>query len=183
MTEPEREEDRQLYAAYSDDLGLYIDMVLKAGEVESITMAGKEPEEPHGTDHPYLKRVIEHLSSGGDDLRDITVRLRPSGFDREVLEALRDIPPGEVVTYGNIAKRVGRPGAARAVGNACARNPVPIIIPCHRVVPASGGLGNYSGGEGQDTKAAILSKEREYVSGERSKKRAVRTPGSVRSKK
>jgi methylated-DNA-[protein]-cysteine S-methyltransferase len=51
-----------------------------------------------------------------------------------------------VVTYGALAARVGHPGAARAVGSACATNPVPIVVPCHRVVPGSGGVGSYGGG-------------------------------------
>jgi methylated-DNA-[protein]-cysteine S-methyltransferase len=87
------------------------------------------------------------------------VSISVTPFEREVLNALREIPLGEVLTYGEVARKLGRPRAARAVGGACARNPVPIIIPCHRVVPASGGLGNYSGGAGSRTKVAILAKE------------------------
>lgn len=62
-----------------------------------------------------------------------------SEFDRTVWEALRGVPPGHTVTYGELARRAGYPGAARAVGGAMARNPIPIIIPCHRVV-GQGGL-------------------------------------------
>ncbi len=153
-------EVERTYAMFSKDLGLYVQMALREDKVISVSLSDKKPEGPYGTDHPYLARVIEHLSSGGDDLRDIPVDLQVSGFQRKVLEALRSIPPGEVITYGEVARRIGRPRAARAVGSACARNPVPIIVPCHRVVPASGGLGNYSGGEGQGTKAAILERER-----------------------
>jgi O-6-methylguanine DNA methyltransferase len=147
------------YARFSEDLGLYVEMVLKDDEVVSLRMSSEEPERPYGTEHPYLTKVMGHLSTGKEDLRDIPVHLNVSPFDLQVLQALREIPPGEVATYGEIAARLGRPRAARAVGSACARNPVPIIIPCHRVVPASGGLGNYSGGEGWSTKAAILRKE------------------------
>ncbi len=68
-----------------------------------------------------------------------------SDFDRKVWRALLDIPWGETCTYGALAARLGAPGAARAVGGAAGRNPVPILIPCHRVV-AAGGLGGYSGG-------------------------------------
>jgi methylated-DNA-[protein]-cysteine S-methyltransferase len=64
-----------------------------------------------------------------------------------VLETLhREIARGDVVTYGRLAERAGHPGAARAVGTACARNPIPLIVPCHRVVPGSGGIGGYGGG-------------------------------------
>ena len=61
-------------------------------------------------------------------------------------EALRRIPTGETRSYGQIAEAVGAPRAARAVGTACATNPVPIVVPCHRAVASGGGLGGYSGG-------------------------------------
>ncbi|MCP4607507.1 MAG: methylated-DNA--[protein]-cysteine S-methyltransferase, partial [Planctomycetes bacterium] len=67
-------------------------------------------------------------------------------FQRDVWEANCSIPYGETRTYGWIAEKLGRPGSVRAVGQALARNPLPIIIPCHRVVGSSGSLGGYSGG-------------------------------------
>ncbi|MFQ6132224.1 MAG: methylated-DNA--[protein]-cysteine S-methyltransferase [Armatimonadota bacterium] len=67
-------------------------------------------------------------------------------FQRQVLEETRKIPYGETATYGEIARRVGRPGAARAVGQALGSNPVAIIIPCHRVVGANGRLTGFGGG-------------------------------------
>jgi methylated-DNA-[protein]-cysteine S-methyltransferase len=67
-------------------------------------------------------------------------------FQRKVLMAARRVPAGRVVTYGEIAKRIGRPTASRAVGQALGRNPMPIVIPCHRVVSGGGGLGGYIGG-------------------------------------
>ena len=66
-------------------------------------------------------------------------------FDREVWRALRAIPAGKVRTYGEVARAILRPRAARAVGNACGRNPVAIVIPCHRVV-AAGGIGGFGAG-------------------------------------
>ena len=68
-----------------------------------------------------------------------------TAFERRVLEATRDIPRGEVRTYGEVAQATGRPRAARAVGNALNKNSACIVIPCHRVV-ASGGLGGFGGG-------------------------------------
>jgi methylated-DNA-[protein]-cysteine S-methyltransferase len=77
----------------------------------------------------------------------VDLSLVRSEFRRTALETLRDeVGPGDVVTYGKLAERLGRPRAARAVGSACATNPVPIIVPCHRVVPGSGGVGSYAGG-------------------------------------
>jgi len=71
---------------------------------------------------------------------------RHSQFDRAVWRAARDIPPGQTRTYGQLAAAIGRPGAARAVGGALGRNPVPLAIPCHRVVAADGSPGGFSSG-------------------------------------
>ena len=93
----------------------------------------------------------------GDDV-DVPVDRDAAGlspFVRAVLEEVRRIPRGRVRTYGEIARALGRPGAARAVGNAVAANPVALLIPCHRVVPAGGGLGQYSGG-GPQVKERLL---------------------------
>ncbi len=68
-------------------------------------------------------------------------------FQKRVYRALRRVPSGKVITYGELAKRAGYPGAARAVGTAMKKNRLPVVIPCHRVVPASGGLGEYSAGK------------------------------------
>ena len=73
--------------------------------------------------------------------------LIPDGFFRRVLEETARIPFGAVSTYGTVAKLAGSPRAARAAGNALHENPVPIVVPCHRVVPASGGIGQYGGQE------------------------------------
>ncbi len=91
--------------------------------------------------------------------RSFTIPASPCGtaFQQAVWDALRAIPCGEVRTYGQIAAAIGRPKAARAVGNACNRNPVAILIPCHRVVGASGSLTGYAGG--LDKKAALLALE------------------------
>ena len=87
---------------------------------------------------------------------DLTlVRVR---FRRTALETLRaQVGPGDVVTYGTLAARLGHPKAARAVGTACAINPVPLIVPCHRVVPRGGGVGSYAGGP--DVKRRLLAHE------------------------
>ena len=76
------------------------------------------------------------------------------GFRGEVLDALEQVPYGTTVTYGELAARAGRPRAARAVGTAMATNPIAVIVPCHRVLPAGGGTGGYAGGA--DAKAVLL---------------------------
>lgn len=81
-------------------------------------------------------------------------------FTRKILETLRGVAYGETLTYGELAARAGAPRAARAVGQAMAVNPLPIVIPCHRVVAAGGKPGGYSGGGGLTTKGWLLSFER-----------------------
>jgi len=86
-------------------------------------------------------------ASGADDPSDVPLDIedRPA-WDRQVLAAVRAIPRGEVRSYGDVARAIGRPGAARAVGGAVGRNPVALLIPCHRVVAGDGTLGGYGGG-------------------------------------
>lgn len=69
-----------------------------------------------------------------------------SPFHRRVWRELQAVPYGRTVTYAELAARAGRPGAARAAGTACGRNPIPIVVPCHRIVGSGGGLGGYGGG-------------------------------------
>jgi methylated-DNA-[protein]-cysteine S-methyltransferase len=83
-----------------------------------------------------------------------------SPFQLDVWTALREIPFGETVTYGELARRMGRPGSARAIGSAVGRNPVGIVIPCHRVVGAGGALTGYAGG--LDRKRWLLDHERRH---------------------
>ncbi|MFF0071467.1 methylated-DNA--[protein]-cysteine S-methyltransferase [Streptomyces sp. NPDC005494] len=81
-----------------------------------------------------------------------------SGFNREVLRELASgVPYGTVVGYGDLAARVGRPGGAQAVGAAMGSNPLPLVVPCHRVVESDGGLGGFGGG--QETKRRLLALE------------------------
>jgi methylated-DNA-[protein]-cysteine S-methyltransferase len=80
-------------------------------------------------------------------------------FQRSVLEATLDVSSGSVTTYGDIARRLGKSRAARAVGQALARNPIPILIPCHRVLGSDGALHGYSGGKGIETKRFLLHHE------------------------
>ncbi len=92
---------------------------------------------------------------------DLPVVLPGTDFQQAVWRELARIPFGETVAYGDVAARVGRPGAARAVGMACNRNPVPIVIPCHRVIGADGRLVGFGGGLGM--KQNLLEFERARV--------------------
>lgn len=80
-------------------------------------------------------------------------------FQASVLQTALRIPPGSVWTYGRVARTLGKPQASRAVGQALGRNPVPIVIPCHRVIASDGGLGGYSGGGGLESKRFLLQLE------------------------
>jgi len=88
---------------------------------------------------------------------DLPVRPRGSNFEQAVWQRMRKIPYGGTATYGEMARDIE--GEARAVGGACGANPIPIIIPCHRVVGGSGGWGGYSGRGGIETKSFLLALE------------------------
>ena len=83
-------------------------------------------------------------------------------FARKVLTALSHLPYGQTITYGQLAKRIGAPAGARAVGSCLARNPLPLIIPCHRVLPRTGGLGGFSAPAGPSLKRRLLLMESNY---------------------
>ncbi|HNQ23906.1 MAG TPA: methylated-DNA--[protein]-cysteine S-methyltransferase [Phycisphaerae bacterium] len=82
-----------------------------------------------------------------------------SAFARHIVRACRKIPYGSTISYGELAQRSGYPGAARAVGNVMARNPLPLVVPCHRVVRADGSLGGFSGPGGVCLKERLLELE------------------------
>ncbi len=88
---------------------------------------------------------------------DVPVKLSGTAFEIAVWNALKTIPWGHTASYGRVASMIGRPKAARAVGNACGRNPIPVIIPCHRVLKANGQIGGYTGGV--EIKSALLAIE------------------------
>ncbi len=102
------------------------------------------------------KQVVSALA--GEGVHKPAVDFADAGeFERKVLETLTKIPRGEVRTYTWVATQAGRPRAVRAVGNICAKNIVPFVVPCHRVVPTSGGIGNYA--FGTPVKRALLQRE------------------------
>ena len=103
-----------------------------------------------------IARIASLLAGGKTDLGDIKVDPEGSAFERNVWQAARRIPCGEVRSYGDIAREIGAPGAAQAVGLALGRNPVPIIVPCHRVLAADGRSGGFSAPGGVATKFRIL---------------------------
>jgi methylated-DNA-[protein]-cysteine S-methyltransferase len=86
-------------------------------------------------------------------------------FDRAVYAVISELPPGQTMTYGEIASRLGGPGAARAVGRALGENPIPLIVPCHRVLAAGGRAGGFSAPGGLATKRKLLAIESRHAPG------------------
>ena len=119
-----------------------------------------EPSEPPPPAAAAIEAVIALLAGENPDLGRIELDLDEAPeFDRRVYEAARRIPRGEVRTYGELAVQIGSPGAAQAVGLALGRNPVPILVPCHRILAGGGRSGGFSAPGGVATKFALLAIE------------------------
>lgn len=143
--------------------------LLLAGEDNALSMIGfpkgkmrRDPEPDWIYNEKPLENVrrqLEEYFAGSRKDFDLPVIFNGTEFQVAVLRALQEIPYGETVSYGEIAKRIGRPRAVRAVGAANGRNPIPIVVPCHRVIGSSGDLTGFGGG--LDTKEALLRLEAE----------------------
>jgi len=122
---------------------------------------GAPPVWPSDPDHPVLKEVMRQLTAyfaGQRSRFDVPLDLaHGTAFQQSVWQALLDIPQGGTASYGDVGRRIGKPAAVRAVGAAVGRNPVSIIVPCHRVMGANGALTGYAGG--LDRKTALLKLE------------------------
>ena len=144
--------------------------LLLAGDDAGLSLVGfpegamrREPESGWDYDEAPFVEVRDQLREYFDGKRktfDLPLQLTGTEFQVQVLEELQRIPYGETTSYGEIAERIGRPKAMRAVGAANGRNPIPIIIPCHRVIGRSGDLTGFGGG--LETKAALLRLEAEH---------------------
>lgn len=148
------------YRTLETELGTLLLAATPAGLV-SVTFDGDEPSEtlerlagalsPRMLEAPArldaAARGLERLIGGGAHSFDGALDLSLAhGFGRQVVEQLRQIPYGQTRSYAEVADAVGSPRAVRAVGTACRKNPLPIAIPCHRVVRSDGSLGQYAGG-------------------------------------
>ena len=115
-----------------------------------------------------IARIQALLRGAADDLADLPLAMEGvPDFQQRVYAVTRAIPPGEVLTYGEVARRVGEPGAARAVGQALGHNPFAPVVPCHRVLAAGGKSGGFSAEGGALTKLRMLEIERARLGGER----------------
>lgn len=124
---------------------------------------------------PPLRAILRHLD-GRQPRLDLPVDVRATAFQRRVWQELRRIPLGRTRSYGEIARILGRPTAARAVARACATNPVALVVPCHRVVPGAGGVGGYRWGA--ERKRKLLDRERAVAAEARSSAAGRRRPSA-----
>ncbi|MGK5547034.1 methylated-DNA--[protein]-cysteine S-methyltransferase [Streptomyces sp. URMC 127] len=125
--------------------GLYMEEQRHRPPQETFGDYDPQPHAP-GSVFARTREQLEEYFAGARTAFDLPLALAGTAFQRTVWQALQEIPYGETVTYGLLAARIGRPSASRAVGLANGRNPVGIIVPCHRVVGANGALTGYGGG-------------------------------------
>jgi O-6-methylguanine DNA methyltransferase len=138
----------------NSSLGL-IKLVFEGRELTRVEQASSKEEGGQVPDE-ILKPVIDCIE-GRSDGAGIPVKLEGSEFQIKVWEALRQVPPGQVISYSDLAKRAGNMRATRAAASACGQNPCAIIIPCHRIVRRDRGLGGFFWG--LDIKRALLTRE------------------------
>jgi methylated-DNA-[protein]-cysteine S-methyltransferase len=127
--------------------------------VTGLAFAGGPPASGRRDDAALAEpaRQVREYFAGERTAFDLPLRLEGTAFDREVWKAVAAIGYGKTATYGELADRIGRPGAARAVGAANGRNPVALVVPCHRVIGAAGALTGYA--YGVERKRALLELE------------------------
>ncbi len=134
------------------------------GDADAPLVAALRDEFPHASIarapremRAWVAQIVEHLAGRLPHL-ELPLDVRATAFQWQVWNALRTIPRGDTRTYADVATAIGRPRSARAVARACATNPVALLIPCHRIVPAAGGVGGYRWGSSR--KQALLTRER-----------------------
>lgn len=139
-------------------------VVEENGAIIKVLLPGEKVTVDERKVTPLLEKAAVQISeylAGERKEFALPLTLEGSEFAMKVWREMATIPFGEVRTYGELAQAIGRPGAARAVGQACNRNPIPIIVPCHRVVGAGGRLTGYAGGLG--LKERLLELERDAL--------------------
>ncbi len=144
--------------------------ILLVGDGTNLTelnfQAGERPTEVgvdwQQDDTPFAEAIAQLRAYFAGELQAFHLSVRPDGtsFQRQIWRLLQTIPYGETISYGELAERLGKPAAARAVGSANGANPIPLIIPCHRVIGRTGHLTGY--GAGLPIKAALLAHEQRH---------------------
>ena len=135
-----------IYFVYPSPIGS-IGILAEDGEILKIDL--ETPIKPSGKPESVVKTLVDELDryfSG--DLKNFSIPLvlKGEGFSQDVLHAIQTIPYGMTITYRELAIRSGHSRAIRAVGSVCAKNPFPLLIPCHRIIRSDGKIGNYQAG-------------------------------------
>ncbi len=151
----------------ADGEGRLVEIVFRAGREDPVSLGPGEELRADADRGGPTARAVRQLGEYFEGRRrrfDLELAPRGTEFQLRVWRALAEVPYGETVTYGELAERLGRPGAARAVGRANGTNPIPIVVPCHRVIGADGSLVGYGGG--LEVKRALLELEGSWPAGQ-----------------
>lgn len=136
-----------------------LDVTVVDGRLRRVLFDGSGQLDNRLVDRSGVARQLRTYFDGDlDAIDDIDIELAGTPFQLSVWKVLRTIPAGETMSYLDVAATVGRPTSSRAVGNAVGSNPVPVVVPCHRVITSAGGLGGFGGG--LDRKRWLLGHER-----------------------
>ncbi len=150
------------YLLYKGSIG-FLTVILDSGEIKEIRFGQPDDLDELNDDQLLGIEIITQLDAYFSGLQkefSLDFSAKGTDFQNAVWERIEQIPYGETKTYSQIARELGKPNSARAVGNACNKNPIPILIPCHRVVGSDGKLTGYAGGVG--LKKTLLEMERNY---------------------
>ncbi len=154
------------WSVYQSPIGP-LTLVEREGRLRAVRFPGKGDRFAEGDRDPgrlaEASRQLEQYFAGERQRFELPLQLLGSPFQQRVWEELREIPFGSTVSYGELARRIGRPGQAREVGAAVGRTPTPIVVPCHRVIGADGSLTGYGGG--LHRKQALLELEGRVAAG------------------
>ncbi len=125
-----------------------IEIAVAGTQTVSIRFVGGTKGAASSLKNAALKRRLKEVADyfAGMRMRFAVPETRGTAFEKRVWKQIARIPASATMSYKEVARRVGRPRAVRAVANACGKNPLPIVVPCHRVIRSGGGLGGYSGG-------------------------------------
>ena len=162
------EEIQMMYYCYMESP---VGELLLAGDTDGLKLIGFPKSKRNQGPHPGweekrepLREVMEQLDAYFEgELKEFHLKLAPDGtpFQLRVWRALQEIPYAQTISYGELARRIGNPKASRAVGGANGRNPLAIVVPCHRVIGSDGSLTGFGGG--LDTKDILLALERKNL--------------------
>lgn len=145
------------YFHYQSSLGK-LAITIVSDNITSLVFDGKKSGDDEGeaTLTRKISKQLDEYFVGKRRIFELTLQYKGTPFQMKVWKYLQTIPYGKTVSYQTVAKSIGHPKSARAVGTACKHNPIPIIIPCHRVISATGAFGEYAGGKTRKIKLLKL---------------------------